>query len=84
MIKKIVNRQFNSDILELFIIFGFIFMIITIYVPKAIWEEEAQAEKLSRSNIQNVFDVESFYNTLTDTFNTDGLWAITLINAVRD
>jgi hypothetical protein len=84
MIKKIVNLRFNSDLLELFIIFGFIFMIITIYVPKAIWEEEAQAEKLSRSNIQNVFDVESFYNTLTDTFNTDGLWAITLINAVRD
>ena len=55
MIKKIVNLRFNSDLLELFIIFGFTFMIITIYVPKAIWEEEAQAEKLSHSNIQNVY-----------------------------
>jgi len=84
MIKKISNRQFRSDLLELFIILGFLFMIITIYVPKAIWEEEAHAEEQSRSNIQNVFDVESFYNMLTDTFNTDGLWAISLINAVRD
>ena len=84
MIKKLSNRQFRSDLLELFIILSFIFMIFTIYVPKAIWEEEAHAEEQSRFYIQNVFDVESFYNTLTDSFNVDGLWAINLINAVRD
>jgi len=59
-------------------------MIFTIYVPKAIWEEEHDAETLSRFNMQNVFDVETFYSMLTDSFNTDGLWAMELVNAVRD
>ena len=84
MEKKLSKRHFRSDLLELFIILSFIFMIITIYVPKAIWEEEADKKDQSRFNMQNVFDVESFYNTLTDSFNIDGIWAINLINAVRD
>ncbi|MDP7512720.1 MAG: hypothetical protein QF587_03100 [Candidatus Marinimicrobia bacterium] len=81
---KLRKRQFRSDLLELFIVLTFIFMVITIYVPRAIWEEEAQAEDQSRFYIQNIFDVVSFYNTLTDSFNVDGLWTINLINAVRD
>jgi len=84
MEKKLSNRQFRSDLLELFIVLGFIFMIITIYVPKAIWEEETLVEEKSRFNMQNIFDVESFYNTLTDSFNVNGAWAINLVNAVRD
>ena len=84
MEKKLSKRQFHSDLLELFIVLGFIFMIITIYVPKAIWEEEAGIKEQSRFYMQNIFDVESFYNTLTDSFNVNGLWAINLVNAVRD
>lgn len=80
----IKDRQFRSDLLELFIVLSFIFMIITIYVPKAIWEEEHDVQTESRFNIQNVYDVETFYNMLTDSFNTDGLWTMNLINAVRD
>ncbi|HBN44892.1 MAG TPA: hypothetical protein DD389_00300, partial [Candidatus Marinimicrobia bacterium] len=79
MEKKLSNRQFRSDLLELFIVLGFIFMIITIYVPKAIWEEETLVEEKSRFNMQNIFDVESFYNTLTDSFNVNGAWAINLV-----
>ena len=84
MEKKLSKRQFHSDLLELFIVLGFIFMIITIYVPKAIWEEESGIKEQSRFYMQNIFDVESFYNTLTDSFNVNGLWAINLVNAVRD
>ncbi len=84
MENKIKKRQRKSDYLELFIVLSLIFMIITIYVPKAIWAEESAIEADSRFNIQNVYDVEMFYNTLTDSFNTDGAWAIDLINAIRD
>lgn len=84
MKNNISKRQFHSDLLELFIVLAFIFMIITIYVPKAIWEEEAQIEKQSRHFMQNIYDVESFYNTLTDSFNVDGYWSMNLVNAVRD
>jgi len=84
MENKIKKRKMRTDLLELFIVLSLIFMIISIYVPKAIWIEESIFEEESRFNIQNVYDVEMFYNTLTDTFNTDGPWAIALINAVRD
>lgn len=84
MENKIKNRQIRSDFLELFIVLSLIFMIISIYVPKAIWIEESIIEKKSQFNIQNIYDVEMFYNSLTDTFNADGEWAITLVNAIRD
>lgn len=84
MENKIKNRQIRSDFLELFIVLSLIFMIISIYVPKAIWIEESIIAKKSRFNIQNIYDVEMFYNSLTDTFNADGEWAITLVNAIRD
>lgn len=84
MENKIKNRKIRSDFLELFIVLSLIFMIISIYVPKAIWIEESIIAKKSRFNIQNIYDVEMFYNSLTDTFNADGEWAITLVNAIRD
>ncbi|MFQ6677904.1 MAG: hypothetical protein ACE5D0_06240 [Fidelibacterota bacterium] len=84
MDNKIKKRQRKSDYLELFIVLSLIFMIITIYVPKAIWVEESNIEEESRFNIQNVYDAEMFYNTLTDSFNSEGEWAMDLINAIRD
>lgn len=84
MKNKIKKRKMRTDFLELFIVLSLIFMIISIYVPKAIWIEESIIEKESQFNIQNIYDVEMFYNSLTDTFNTDGAWAITLVNAIRD
>ena len=84
MENKIKKRQIRSDFLELFIVLSLIFMIISIYVPKAIWIEESIIEEESQFNIQNIYDVEMFYNSLTDTFNVDGAWAIDLVNAIRD
>jgi len=84
MENKIKKRQLRSDILELFIVLSLIFMIITIYVPKAIWEEEEIIQNNSRFKIQNLYDVEMFYQTLNDSFSIDGAWAIDLIDAIRD
>ncbi len=84
MENNIKKRQIRSDLLELVIVLSLIFMIITIYVPKAIWVEESIVEDESRFNIQNIYDVEMFYNTLTDSFSADGAWAIDLVNTVRD
>lgn len=78
------NRQLRADLLELFIVLSFVFMIITIYVPKAIWEDELAAEQMSRFYMQNVYDVESFYNILTGAYTTDGLMAMNIVNAARD
>ena len=80
---KLKRKQY-SDLIELAIIFAFLFMIITIYVPSMIWEEEAEAAETARFNIQTVHDVEYFYKMLTDKYESDGLWAMNIVNAVRD
>mgnify|MGYP003323324095 CR=1 FL=1 len=80
---KLKRKQY-SDLIELAIILAFLFMIITIYVPSMIWEEEAEAAETARFNIQTVHDVEYFYKMLTDKYESDGLWAMNVVNAVRD
>ena len=78
------KRKLYSDLIELGIILAFFFMIITIYVPSAIWVEEAAATEDARFNIQTVYDVEYFYKILTDSYEENGLWAMNVVNAVRD
>ena len=41
------KRKMYSDLLELGIVFAFLFLIISIYVPRAIWDEEEYFEKRS-------------------------------------
>jgi hypothetical protein len=78
------KRQRYSDLLELLIVIAIIFLIITIYVPVAIWEEEDHYATESHFRMENIYDIETFYERLTDTFTTDGLWAMAVVNAVRD
>ncbi len=81
---KIAKRIIISDLLELAIVLSFIFLIIAIYVPRAIWDEEDYYQKESRYRMQNVFDVESFYQVLTEEYSEDPLWALSVVNAARD
>jgi len=80
----LIKRKQYSDLIELFIVIAFLFMIITIYVPSAIWVEEVRAAEDARFNIQTVHDVEYFYKILTDGYEENGLWAMNVVNAVRD
>ena len=79
-----VERKKYSDLIELGIVFAFLFMVITIYVPSMIWVEEEEAAESARFNIQTVHDIEYFYKILTDDYEPDGLWALNVVNAVRD
>ena len=79
-----VERKKYSDLIELGIVFAFLFMIITIYVPSMIWVEEKEAAGTARFNIQTVHDIEYFYRILTDDYEPDGLWALNVVNSVRD
>ena len=49
-----------------------------------IWEEEAEAAHTARFNIQTVHDIEYFYKILTDDYEPNSLWAMNVVNAVRD
>ncbi|MDP6533527.1 MAG: hypothetical protein QF845_01820 [Candidatus Marinimicrobia bacterium] len=81
---KISKRILISDLLEFAIVLSFIFLVIAIYVPRAIWDEEDYYRKESRYRMQNIFDVESFYQVLTEEYSEDPLWALSVVNAARD
>ena len=53
----LTNKRKNySDLLELAIVFGFLFLIISIYVPRAIWDEEEYFEDKSRFHMENMLE----------------------------
>lgn len=78
------RRRLITDLLELFLVLTMILLIITIYVPRAIWDEEETYAAKSRFYMQNIYNVEVFYNRLTGTYQEDGLKALAVVNAVRD
>lgn len=78
------KRQRITDLLELVIVLMIVFLIFVIYVPVAIWEEETKYEDESHFRLEDVYNIETFYRQLTNSFEQDGLVAMNVVNAVRD
>ena len=55
------KRKNLSDFLELGIVIAFIFLIISIYVPRAIWDEEESYEDKSQFYMENMYDDQNLY-----------------------
>ena len=79
-----MTQQNKTDLLEVVIVLALFFLIIVIYVPVAIWEEENYYQEESRYRMQNVYDIESFYSRLTGEYNPNFLEAMSVVNATRD
>ena len=78
------KQKFFNDYLEVITFFVFILILLVIYIPSLIWEEEDMYKEESRFRMQTVYNVENFHNILTGSYETDGKKAVTLVNAVRD
>ena len=78
------KRKTLSDFLELGIVLAFIFLIISIYVPRAIWDEEESYADKSQFYMENMYDVQNFYKSVMGEYSSDGLWAVDVVNSVRD
>ena len=78
------NKKLFSDFLELGIVIAFLFMIVCIYVPRAIWDEEEFYQNKSHFNMENLFDAQNFYKSITGEYSTDGWWSFNVVNSVRD
>ena len=79
-----LTQQNKTDLLEIVIVLAMFFLIVVIYVPVAIWEEEDYYEKESRYRMQNVYDIESFYSRLIGEYNPNFIEAMSVVNATRD
>ena len=78
------KQKFFNDYLEVITCFLFILILLVIYIPSLIWEEEDMYKEESRFRMQTVYNVENFHNILTGSYQPDGKKAVTLVNAVRD
>ena len=78
-----MNKKLN-DLIELIIVFGLVFILFAIYVPVSIWEEEDRYESVSHFRMNTIHHIQEIYKNLTGDYATDGLWAMNVVNAVRD
>ena len=79
-----MNQQNKSDFLEILIMLSMFMLVLVIYLPVAIWEEEAYYEKESRYRMQNINDIQSFFSRLTGGYTSSFSEALSVVNAVRD
>ena len=78
-----MNQNKLSDLLELAMVLAFLFLIIVIYVPVAIWAEEREFEKKSHFNMQNIYDIGMFYEQLTGSYSLNFFEAMNVVNSAR-
>lgn len=78
------KKQHYSDLLEFGIVLALLFLIAALYVPVGIWEEEEEINDLAYFRMQNIYNVENFFSTLTEEFTEDADLAISVVNAARD
>lgn len=76
--------QHKTDWIELIIVLAVVFLIITIYVPVAIWADEDHFEELSHQRMTNIYNIERFYAQLTNSYDENGFEAMQIVNAVAD
>lgn len=79
-----IDQNKLSDLLELVMVIGFLFLIFVIYAPVSIWAEEKEYEKRSRFNMQNIYDIEVFYEQLTGSYSPNFFEAMHVVNSARD
>ena len=56
-----IKARHKTDLLEIGIVFFILLLLVVIYVPIAIWEEENYYRKESRFRMHNLYDIEIFH-----------------------
>ena len=79
-----ISKERITDLIEVGMVVAIVLLVIVIYVPVAIWEEERSFRMESRFRMGNLYDLEVFYEQLTGSYNPNFLEAMNVVNAVRD
>ena len=79
-----ISKERITDLIEVGMVVAMVLLVIVIYVPVAIWEEERSFQTESRFRMGNLYDLEVFYEQLTGSYNPNFLEAMNVVNAVRD
>ena len=72
------------EILDWGIIFSFIVMMIVIYIPLSIWEEEEKYKNESRKRMEIIVNAQEFYKELTGQYTDNGQELFRLVESAID
>jgi len=59
-------------------------LLIVIYIPKKLWEEEEYYRNIGRKRMSILYEVEKYYHQMANRYETDPILAMKILTAVRD
>ncbi len=71
-------------ILDWVIVLSTFVLLIMVYIPQVIWEEEDEYRTESRRRMSIISDAEEFYYELTGSYTLDGIELFTLVESAMD
>jgi len=78
------NYERKISLLDWGIIISSILLLLTVYLPQSIWEEEAKFRKEGHHRMSAIANAEEFYFEMTGTYTTDGKHLFELVEAATD
>ena len=78
------NYERKISILDWGIIISALLLLVTIYLPQSIWEEEEQFKKEGRNRMTDIANAEEFYFEMTGKYTLNGVHLFNLVEAAMD
>ena len=78
------NYERKISVLDWGIVISAILLMLTVYLPQSIWEEEVIFRKEGRHRMTAIANAEEFYFEITGTYTSDGEHLFELVEAAMD
>ena len=78
------NYERKISILDWGIIISALLLLLTVYLPQSIWQEEEKLKKEGRKRMSDIANAEDFYFELTGEYTLDGKHLFDLVEAAMD
>ena len=78
------NIDKKVGLLDWGIVFSFLIMLLVIYIPLSIWEEEENYKDESRRRMEIIVNAQEFYRELTGSYTNDGEELLELVESAID
>ena len=78
------NIDKKVGLLDWGIVFSFLIMLVVIYIPLSIWEEEENYKDESRRRMEIIVNAQEFYRELTGSYTNDGEELLELVESAID
>ena len=78
------NYERKISVLDWGIVISAILLLLSVYLPQSIWEEEVKFRKEGRHRMTAIANAEEFYFEMTGIYTSDGVHLFNLVEAAMD